>query len=36
MASVHYPVVTDTRSLLWIANQNTHHAARLGVARCRI
>ena len=31
--TVHHPLVTDTRSLLWMANQNTHHAARLDVAR---
>ena len=31
--TVHHPIVTDTRSLLWMANQNTHHAARVGVAR---
>ena len=31
--TVHYPLVTDARSLLWLANQNTHHAARLDVAR---
>ena len=31
--TVHHPLVTDTRSLLWLANQNTHHAARLDVAR---
>ena len=31
--TVHHPLVTDARSLLWLANQNTHHAARLDVAR---
>ena len=29
---VHYPLATDSRSLLWLANQNTHHAARLAIA----
>ena len=31
--TVHHLLVSDTRSLLWMANQNTHHAARLDVAR---
>ena len=31
--TVHHPLVSDTRSLLWLANQNTHHAARVDVAR---
>ena len=34
--TVHYPLVNDARSLLWLANQNTHHAARLDVARAAI
>ena len=34
--TVHHPLVNDTRSLLWLANQNTHHAARLDVARARL
>ena len=31
--TVHHPLVTDARSLLWLANQNMHHAARVDVAR---
>ncbi len=31
--TVHYLIVNDARSLMWLTNQNTHHAARLDVAR---
>ena len=30
---VHHAIVTDVRSLLWVTNQNTDHAARLDIAR---
>ena len=32
---MHYPLVGDARSLLWLANQNSHHAARLERRACR-
>lgn len=31
--TVHYPLASDARSLVWLANQKLHHAARVELAR---